>query len=470
MQTTTLKDTKLRQEEAKRKYVMKHKICFLVAVFAAVTCFGCSAGVNQNNVSNDMPAVLFKNSEKTTKEKRLENDYIRIWCKSITRGVFCTVVENLDGSNRQEFEGDEFAGRELWLTNDWFYYYMDGPKLSQDTIYRAPISYENNKAEIHFKKREKLFEGKDLDGQNVLITDSCIIYCDYDDQKTTSTYYQYDLETKEVSELFDIPDEAPIVENVENGLPMIFQNSFFITTTGAGDRSVYSVSLDTLEKRVLQENVPKEKPESDMDYYLPNEGMTEYGGAVYFAPEGNQVMRYEGENEPPGCVLSEQSLHQIMDTWNLWENKASHLQGTITHVYACNGRLYLIVYAEWDQKEKVGDRKEKIIKRNYSRDILISAAFSNLDQWELEETFTNYIWEKAKCDKGYNKENNTYYCFSDNIIRRMGGGGILFWLTPASRQKEGKTKTILYDLASRKFQTLDGDINNYLCWDVRPPY
>lgn len=479
---------------------MKHKICLLIAVFAVVTCCGCSVGADQNdrpkdnkdNITensttvettapsesaassgDDISSVVFMNSETSVKEKRLENDFIRIWCKSYTRWDLCTVVENLDGSSRQEFDEEEFAGRELWLTNDWFYY-VDSD-FDQDTVCRVPISYKKKKAKIHINKREKLFVGRDFDGISILIADSYMIYTDYDLKKNKETYYRYDFETKEVSELFDIPDDTQIVENAENGLPMIFQNSFFITSTKGDDRSVYSVSLDTLEKRVIQsDDTEINSDEEYYGYYLPSGEMTECNGAVYFAPGGSQVMRYEGKAEAPNCVLEEQSLQQIMESWNLWDEKTSHLRGKITHIYACNNRLYLILFTEWDQKEKVRDGagKGKRIKRIYGRHILMSADFSDLDQWKLEKPFTKYVWKHAKNNKVYSEEDHTYYCIADCTIRRMGGGEILFWLDSVS-EEEGTVKTektVLYDLAAGKIQTLDDDKNNYLCWDIRPAY
>ncbi len=386
--------------------------------------------------------AFFFNSEDSPKKMRLENDFCRIWCKPLARGAFATVFENLDGTGQREIEED-FSGYELWLTSDWFYYH------TYNAVYRIPVSYRHHKAVLKNKKKEKLFSGKDFSDIQFLVTADFILYSDYIHEK--DYFFRYNLKTGKTSRLFDMPSEAQIITDLDTDLPLIQDRSFFMTGTNT-DQGVYRVSLDTMERTVIYQGETGEKKGND-SYYLPNSCMAAYGDSLYFAPDGEKIIRYDREREQTDCVLSKNTLKQLLSKKKLWGG-AGEQKSDICYLYAYQNRLYIMTLLEWNQKEAVKSSTvgEKQVRRKYDRNVLLSADFSNLDTWREEKAFCRYLSSHAWRPKGKNGGTGKYYCTESFFITNIRNGKIFFEMIPTSRQKQKLYRSMLYDIGRGKIK------------------
>ena len=387
---------------------MKSKIQWILLLFVLVTLCSCG-GISpseHNEVQHEKKPqtvnatvnTIFKNSETSIKENRLENDFIRIWPNYVSLlEPPIWMQENVDGTEKKELALENISCV-LWLTNDWIYYSC-GEKDDNQRVFRVPIIH---KEEVTYDTVEKelLFEIKTDDEyiQNTFfVTDTYIFYSRFDEDSEISTYYRYDIATGESTEVFtlesdDVGLEAELIQNECTNLPVTLESSFFLSS----DVGIYRVYFDTLEMKTIctGEN-------------LDIENMAEHEGAVYFCGEidgrkndiakiewsSNNILKYDGKSEEITSVLTNTDLEEILEQI---ENTSDidlideNCYYCINAPYTYKDRLYIQVHTE------AGARA---FTQTSGKNVLLSAPFTNLEQWEMENNLTKYCLEQGMGDE-----------------------------------------------------------------------
>lgn len=408
---------------------MKSKIKRIVLVFVMAALCGCGASQSRQSeiqhadrMQSAPPAVdaVFKNSEASAKENRLENDFIRVWAENLRFDESSVwMQENLDGTEKKTMD-IEHVSCVLWLTNDWVYYSCE--ENGHQSVYRVPAVHKEGAA-YDISGRERLFEVK-TDGEDIrdafFVTDTYIFYSRFDEDSEMSTYYRYDMEAGTSTEAFtleadDAGVEAEMIQNECTNLPVMLENSFFLSS----DTGIWRVYFDTLEKKRICAG--KELVIGDM---------AEHEGAVYFCGtidggkdgvakvgySGQSLLKYDGKSEEITSVLTDRELKNVLEQV---QNTAGtelideNCYYTINAPYTYKNRLYIQVHTE---------AGAKAYTQKSGKNVLLSASFDNLGQWEIETALTGYCLEQGMGDeaRGVN---------GASVIEEVCDGKVLFSVT-----------------------------------------
>lgn len=306
---------------------MRFKVQWMiVSVFALAALCGCGQSPSKQSViqheerMQSAPApvdAIFKNSETSVKKNRLENDFIRVWPDKTRSGESQVwMQENPDGTGKKTI-GLEHVSCVLWLTNDWIYYSCE--RNDNHDVYRVPIGHKEE-VSYDISGQERLFEMQ-TDGEDIqdtfFVTDTYIFYSQFDENSEISTYYRYDMETGKSTEVFTLEAgdegiEAEMIQNKCTNLPVMLENSFFLSN----DTGIWRVYFDTLEKKRICVGAE-----------LDIEDMAGHEGAVYFCGEidgerdgvakvkysGNCLLKYDGKKEEITPVLTDRELKNVLE-------------------------------------------------------------------------------------------------------------------------------------------------------------
>lgn len=317
--------------------------------------------------------------------------------------------EKLDGTGKRTLD-IENVSCVLWLTNDWIYYSC-GKKNEDQSVYRVPIVHKEE-VTYDISGKELLFEFK-TDGRDIrdtfFVTDTYIFYSQFDEDSGVSTYYRYDMETGKSIEVFtlevdDVGYEAIMLQNDCTNLPVILESSFFMSS----DDGIYRVYFDTLETKKICTG-------KELDIAK----MAEHEGAVYFCAKmdgkkngvakvedsNNSILKYDGKSEEITTVLTDSelknALEQIENAADIELIDENGYHG-INALYMYKDRLYIQVHT-YASKEYV----------------LLSAPFTNPDQWEMESALTEYCLEQGMGDESLGVQGET-------VIEEVYDGKVLF--------------------------------------------
>lgn len=446
---------------------MKSKIQWILLLFVSLTLCSCG-GLPSSEQSelqhqkkqqavNATVDAIFKNSETSVKENRLENDFVRVWPKDIpfdTSHIW--MQENLDGTGKKELDIENMSCV-LWLTNDWIYYSC-GEKDDNQSVYRVPIDHKEE-VTYDISGKELLFEVK-TDGENIqdtfLVTDTYIFYSQYDEDSEISTYYRYDMETRKSTEAFTLEAdgvglEAELIQNECTNLPVILEASFFLSS----DVGIYRVYFDTLETKKICAG--KE---------LDIRNMVEHEGAVYFCAKMDgkkdgiasveyschSILKYDAKNEEITCVLTDSELKNVLEQI---ENEADiELVGgncyyNINAPYTYKDRLYIQIHTEAGAKAHT---------QTSGKNVLLSAPFTNLDQWEIENVLAKYCLEQGMGDESLDAKGA--------MIEEVCEGKVLFTIVTGVEESLSPYQSLvrdqdfhaIYDIDTGEIEKLeDGD-------------
>lgn len=389
---------------------MRGKIQWIVSLFLLMTLCSCGIGLSgeenihvqeaeQEQEADPMEKAVFKNSESTVKEKRFENDYIRIWqrddyIKEIDSEAMW-IRENLDGTGRKAIEIENLIDL-LWLTNDWLYYITSTDGYEKGYVCRAPLT-EGQEFSYDAKQSEVLWEIEDFGTgfdyhANFFVTDYYIFYGLYQDNAVV--FYRYDIESGKSFKTFWIEHDIGVIilDSVTN-LPVILDDTFFI-----GDEDgIYRVSFRTLQPQPIYSG---EYFSSDIT------PMVECGGSVYFCTEvgvdektlTNELLRFDGERGEVSTILDKQALIKMLDEMQLRDEGAKEQEEFIDQLYTYQEKLYMLVTLNWVSppvKILEGPLKGEKESMFCNREVLLSADLSDLTHWELVQPLEDYILENA---------------------------------------------------------------------------
>lgn len=446
---------------------MKSKIQWiLLSLFVLVTL--CSCGTYPSEQSeiqhqkkpqavNTAVDAIFKNSATSEKENRLENDFIRVWPKNIQSDEsHIWMQENLDGIEKKTLDIENLSCV-LWLTNDWIYYSCE-EKGDNQSVYRASIDY---KEEVIYDTsgKELLFELKTDDEtiqDTFFVTDTYVFYSQFDEDSEISTYYQYDMETGKSTETFTFKTdyegfEAKMIQNNCTNLPLILENSFFLSS----DIGIYRIDFDTLKTKKICTG--KE---------LDIESMAVHEGAVYFCGKmdgkkdgiakvkysSNSILKYDGKNEEITSVLTDSELQNILEQI---ENATDielideNCYYNINAPYTYKDRLYIEVHTE---------AGAKAFTQTSGKNVLLSAPFTNLDEWKMESALTKYCLEQGMGDESLGGKGSTQ-------IEEIYDGKVLFTIAtgvegPSSFCQDSVITHIyfaVYNIDTREIEKLENE-------------
>lgn len=415
---------------------MKYKAMILLLLLVLTVCCSCNGqaysdrgGEGEENLNTtSMAHTIFKNSETTAKEKRLENDYIRVWKRGEEDDEDAELIqENLDGTEQKRVDIPYFY-EVYWLTNDWIYYgtYWDPIGWDgQEAFYRAPIHYENDHATIDLTQKENLyFKGEEVEYTNFMVTDSYILYASYKENLDASPYFRYDFETGKSTKLRGLDPEADILCERATDLPILQGDAFFLyddlwNYIGSRNTLICEVSVHNLEAVEMKLGTLK--------------GMAEYEGDLYYISKKNKKsgLWKRGEDGGDTCLFTREQLEKAIEKMDLWPVKTGEKEIKMGEIGFYQDKIYLSVYL--------------VLSDSYDRYLLLSAKISDPSQWEVEAPLTDYLQGKKK---------------EGAQIEEIDGGKVLVSYGDDVGSKGHKA--VIYDITTGEIQELDD--TDYRFW------
>ena len=438
---------------------MKKIIKGLLPLLLLITLCSCGTPPSEQSTTQDVDTAvdaIFKNSETSVKENRLNNDFIRVWPKS---SCFFDeppiwIQENLDGTGKKAIDIEDLS-YVLWVTNDWIYYSHENEDGSQ-TVYRIPAERTEG-ARYNTAGKELLFEVKTDDSIQVdfFVTDDFIFYSQFDEDSGISTYYRYDLETGENTKVFTLgigsESGADVMQNECTNLPVILEDSFFL----CNDEGIYRVPLDTLKAKEIC---------TGEDLLITS--LVEYDGAAYFCGgeitgkkneivqleySSSTILKYDGKSGEITTVLSNSELKKVLEqvekanNINLIDKNCYY---NINDVHTYKDRLYVQIHTE---------AGAKAFTQTSGKNILLSAPFTNLDQWEMESSLTDYCLEQGMGDESTGVKGSS-------VIEGIYNGKVLFTVITGIEPSPPYRSAVsfegynaIYDIDTKKVEKLDDD-------------
>ena len=437
---------------------MKKIINGVLPLLLLITLCSCGTLPSEQSTTQDVDTTsnaIFKNSETSAKENRLNNDFIRIWPSDASDESIIWMQENMDGTGKKSIDIDDLS-YVLWVTNDWLYYSC-GETGDSQSVFRVPVERKED-VTYDTARKEPLFELL-TDGEireTFFVTDDFIFYSQFDEDSELSTYYRYDLETGKSTKAFTLESgyeglEAEMMQNKCTNLPIILEDSFFIIH----DDGIYRVSFDTLEK---------EKICTGEDLHIS--GMAEHEGTVYFcgskiAGEKNgvtqveysstSISKYEGKNGEITTVLSDSELKKVLkqiekaNDINLIDKNCYY---NINDLYTYKDRLYIQIHTE---------AGSGAYTQTSGKNVLLSAPFTNPDQWELESALTKYCLEQGMGNESLGVRGAAW-------IRELYNGKVLFMIATGIEETYPSISSVkyqgydaIYDIDTGKIEKLDDE-------------
>ena len=429
---------------------MRKIINGILSLLLLITLCSCGTPPSEQSTTQDVDTAsnaIFKNSETSAKENRLNNDFIRIWpegSSSVDSPVW--MQENLDGTGRKSIniEGLSYV---LWVTNDWLYYSVSD---DHQNIYRVPVEH---KEEVTYDtaRKEPLFAGL-TDGklrEMFFVTDDFIFYSQFDEESELSYYSRYDLETGKNTKVFTLKSEdysdGRIMQNECSNLPITLEDSFFLSSSDG----IYRVSFDTLEPKKICTgkelfNNGNMVEHDGSVYFCGNKIAGEKKGVVQVEDSSTTILKYDGKSEEITTVLSDSDLKKVLEQIdktndiNLIEKNCYY---NINALYTYKDRLYIQIHTQ------AGARAHT---PSSGKNVLLSAPFSSPDQWELERGLTEYCLTQGMGNPLGGK--------GSSVIQGIYNGKVLFTVTTEAddlslQPTEGYCA--LYDIDTGKVEKLD---------------
>lgn len=441
---------------------MKSKIQWFVPLFVLIILCGCGAFFWSRSKNPGEPSVVssgsaesavFTNSATSVKESRLENDYIRIWPHDIYNGIPKWSQENLNGTDKKEVNIKNLS-MVLWLNNDWIYY------TCHNGVYRAPVdpkkktSFKLSKKELLFKTQEIKFSDifkseRSAENQytyaDTFVTDDYLFYSKDDFENYVTRYYRYDFKSGKSTEVFSregISNGLGVIGDASTMLPVICGNYFFVE----GEEGIHRISLDTLEKKQIFSG-------DELEIY----SVVEYDEAIYFcgkAADFNEkvvqvddsrqnIIKYDPEKEEAAYVVTEKVFREILEPQltTLGAN-AKEFYYAINLLDTYQDRLYCSLIIANNEELLSG------------KEVLLSAAFTDLERWELEETLMQYCLAHGMKTGSYGGGKG-----STSIIT-INDGKVLFCISTGEKVEDPqsgigyyyKQDYVVYDLKTGDFK------------------
>lgn len=282
-------------------------------------------------------------------------------------------------------------GGELWRYNiqdltavwgiggQWLYYTTQNWE-EEETLWRVPLEGPAGSGALRMDEKEELTTMPVLADmyESMYVSETCVVF-EGMDENGNNGIYKCDLDTKKCTLLSKGYKYAGGVLSFTSDHKLAVLDGRLIIQT---NRFVY----------VLE-------PESGQITRLTGKDKNVYAimgraeDSMFISPDCRQVLRYDGGEKKPVCVVGGDTFQKRLEELRLWGTDGEYRDHTIDDIYTYGDRLYFSVTVDWGKKG--GNTEHKKIGN-----ILFSAGTEDAGNMVCLEGLLNYML-------GYEKEAET---------------------------------------------------------------
>ncbi len=225
----------------------------------------------------------------------------------------------------------------VWgIGGNWLYYKTQSQD-EEDMLWRVPVEGSERNGALRLDEKEKLTTMPGLVDlyESIYISETCVVFEGMHDNDG-SGIYKCELDTKKCTLLSEGYKYAGGVLGFTSDHKLAVLDGRLLIQT---DRFVYALEPESGQMTRLMGK--------DKNVYAV---MGRAEDSMFISPDCRQVLRYDGGEEKPVCVVSSDTFRKRLEELRLWGTDGEYRDHTIDDIYTYGDRLYFSVTVDWGKK------------------------------------------------------------------------------------------------------------------------